>query len=929
MANLRVDKITSTETFETTGSVQFDGSGDYLETTLDAFGTSEFTIEYWIAPNSISGSYVGTVRLQATTTTKRIEQAFQGSTLQIYTDTGAWRDTGFAPPTSQWTHIALVKYNNKLNLYANGSSVWEVTNTRDYDESFNVDIGSHVNSLNGNISNVRIIKGTALYTANFKPPMRELEVVPGTVLLACQSKTDATLEKTGKTITVTGNAVASELTPGILTPVPKAGAGSAITGSVEFNGGTTSNPGDYLSVPNTEDLRLGSSDFTVEAYVNFSNGATNNGVIVALWDNTNNQRSWNLYFDRSNGLYFAGSTNGSSGNNNVNASIDIEDGEWYHVAACRSGSTIKLFVNGVERASNTSVGTYYDNTTDLVTIGAQNHDNLVNFWKGFISNLRIVKGTALYTDDFIPPTRELKKVPGTVLLCCQDPDNPLTEATGKTITGYGSLSRTDIGVNLVTNGDFSVNTDGWSVLNTGTFTASGGQATLSDSDGTGTSPVAYQEITTFIPGAMYVFQFDTTAAREAYAYVSTTAGSNTLPQEPSSTYANPAYTGSLTGTRYIMFRATQSTMQINFSDGSGSDFDITVDNVKVYKLDPGNKASNFTPQVGDDRKVTFEGVTKINTENYFYLPTGNTVTRDSRSGRGLIAGGFIPGSEVNNIEYVTIASSGNAQDFGDLTVARRDPAGCASATRGIVFAGGFSNNRNVIDYVEISTTSNAIDFGDTTENSVFLGAAVSNSTRGVFAGGIKTSSPIRVNPEMQYVTIASRGDTLEFGELSVTRYAMQGAGSPTRGMFFGGAPAPAPAALTNTIDYITIAATGNAVDFGDISVADRNMMTCSNSIRSVIAGGQEPSAHQDRIEYVTNASTGNAQDFGNLITSRSRGSAASSQTRGLIFGGYSPSNVNTIDYVTFATTGNASDFGDTTQAIRDQAGFSDSHGGLG
>ena len=66
--------------------------------------------------------------------------------------------------------------------------------------------------------------------------MRELEVVPGTVLLACQSKTDASLEKTGKTITVVAQAVASELTPGILTPVPKAGAGSAITGSVEFDG---------------------------------------------------------------------------------------------------------------------------------------------------------------------------------------------------------------------------------------------------------------------------------------------------------------------------------------------------------------------------------------------------------------------------------------------------------------------------------------------------------------------------------------------------------------------------------------------------------------------------------------------------------------------------------------------------------------------
>ena len=73
--------------------------------------------------------------------------------------------------------------------------------------------------------------------------MRELEVIPGTVVLACQSKTDVSLEKTGRTITVNGNAVANELTPGLLTPVPKAGAGSAITGSVEFDG-----TGDYLSL---------------------------------------------------------------------------------------------------------------------------------------------------------------------------------------------------------------------------------------------------------------------------------------------------------------------------------------------------------------------------------------------------------------------------------------------------------------------------------------------------------------------------------------------------------------------------------------------------------------------------------------------------------------------------------------------------------
>ena len=61
---------------------------------------------------------------------------------------------------------------------------------------------SGTNEAQGFISNARVVKGTALYTANFKPPMRELEVVPGTVLLCCQSKTDASLEKTGKTITV-------------------------------------------------------------------------------------------------------------------------------------------------------------------------------------------------------------------------------------------------------------------------------------------------------------------------------------------------------------------------------------------------------------------------------------------------------------------------------------------------------------------------------------------------------------------------------------------------------------------------------------------------------------------------------------------------------------------------------------------------------
>ena len=124
--------------------------------------------------------------------------------------------------------------------------------------------------------------------------MRELEVVPGTVLLACQSKTDASLEKTGKTITVSGNAVASELTPGILTPVPKAGAGSAITGSVEFTGN------DYLIVPDSSDFEFGTEDFTIECWINASDLKHERHIpIIQKGDSTgNNQYDWRLYFNR-------------------------------------------------------------------------------------------------------------------------------------------------------------------------------------------------------------------------------------------------------------------------------------------------------------------------------------------------------------------------------------------------------------------------------------------------------------------------------------------------------------------------------------------------------------------------------------------------------------------------------------------------------
>jgi hypothetical protein len=121
---------------------------------------------------------------------------------------------------------------------------------------------------------------------------------------------------------------------------------------------------------------------------------------------------------------------------------------------------------------------------------------------------------------------------------------------------------------------------------------------------------------------------------------------------------------------------------------------------------------------------------------------------------------------VNVIQYVTIASAGNAIDFGDLTQGRSsNPGGCSSATRG-VFAGGEkfspSAKSNVIDYITIASTGNALNFGDLAEATIRL-SGTSNSTRGVFGGGV---SSVTINV-IQFVTIASTGNTTDFGDLLV------------------------------------------------------------------------------------------------------------------------------------------------------------------
>jgi len=300
---------------------------------------------------------------------------------------------------------------------------------------------------------------------------------------------------------------------------------------------------------------------------------------------------------------------------------------------------------------------------------------------------------------------------------------------------------------------------------------------------------------------------------------------------------------------------------------------------------------------------------------------------------GFFGGGYTP-TQTNVIQYFNITSSGNAIDFGDLTQARgTGNAAVASTTRGI-WQGGNANpvvlNSNVIDYITIASTGNALDFGDLTVGRRTGSAAGNNSTRGILAGG---GSPTNANNTIDYITMASVGNSTDFGDLTTPRYRLGAATNSTRALQFGGS-APGDAQNAN-IDYITIATLGNSANFGSLTNAARMTAGFASTTRGCRIGGYsdggggDPAGWFNIIDYVTIATTGNATDFGDLTVGRAYLAGIDNSIKGLGAGGRTPSgNENIIDFVTIASTGNASDFGDLLSAIYGNAGSSNANAGV-
>jgi hypothetical protein len=381
--------------FSQTGwSGYFDGTGDQLAVNSMTFSANAVTVEAWVYFTADSfGSF---------------HDIFIINSVGMLLDSGRLRFYGFSATTAsatitrnKWVHVAVVKEsNNTLKGYYDGvecfsttsSTVWQPSNQTGYIGSWS---SGSTEFFPGYISNLRL-SNVARYTSNFTPPTSPFSSDANTILLSCQSNRFIDNSNNNFAITRNGDTSIQAFAPF----APTAAYSTAdVGGSGYFDGN-----GDYLSLPSSQtNLQPESGNFTLEfwyytsvtpsGYINlFSYGAGGNALRLFLYT-TNSLTVW------------TGSSLLITANN-----VHVANA-WNHVAIVRSGTTLTIYVNGV------NVGTNNNNSTNYVgNLNIAFEDGQASL-TGYISNFRLIKGTAVYTSAFTPPTAPLTNIANTSLLC--------------------------------------------------------------------------------------------------------------------------------------------------------------------------------------------------------------------------------------------------------------------------------------------------------------------------------------------------------------------------------------------------------------------------------------------------------------------------------------------------------------------------------
>lgn len=370
-------------------------------------GTQDFTVEMWYYMTA-TGSYTTLFNLGAYNT--GIFMRIDSTTYDMYIVNSQVYLTGTAP-LNQWVHLALVRKTNNLYLWANGVQVGTtVANSTSISPTAALMIGTSAHatgeSFTGYISNLRFVIGTGLYTSAFTPPTSPLTAIAGTVFLGLNNSTHVDSSTVAATITTGGG------TPRLTMFSPFTTQGVTVTGGTITSPYTSSgsfivnSTADYGMIPHNTiyDFSTGGS-WSIEAWIYTTGASSAYRTIIAK---RNAVASWEIFIAVTTNYF--GFYNGTQ----YLTSIPILNNIWYHVAACYDGATMRLFVNGVQGYSgavNAVTG------TDNIYIGGAYFTSAMNeSFVGYISDLRVVRGRALYTATFIPPSSPLKATSETLLL---------------------------------------------------------------------------------------------------------------------------------------------------------------------------------------------------------------------------------------------------------------------------------------------------------------------------------------------------------------------------------------------------------------------------------------------------------------------------------------------------------------------------------
>jgi hypothetical protein len=387
-----------------------DASGDNLiavsANTANAMGTGDWTAEAWIFLNvgGLTPFVFDTLPTSSGSATGLRMRLNASNQLQLWQYGSAVLTSTTTVAVGTWTHVALVKSSGTTTAYINGTA----SNT--YSDSGNYICGTNrpmigsdgfnngsENTLNGYISNLRLVKGTAVYTGNFTPSTTPLTAISGTSLLACQSNRFKDNSSNNFTLTANGTPTVQRFNP--------FGTSTAYSTSVIGGSGYFDGTGDYLSLANNSNLDLGAGDFTLEVWI-YRLNTSGAKIIWSQWNNNGDSAS-QLLTNGSSFIFRIGATQWSFGSFSANS--------WTHVAVSRSGSTVTMFVNGA--VSSTQTNSTDVTTTSQTVLGANDLGATpANFFSGYMAGFRQVKGTAVYTSAFTPPTSPPTAITNTQLL---------------------------------------------------------------------------------------------------------------------------------------------------------------------------------------------------------------------------------------------------------------------------------------------------------------------------------------------------------------------------------------------------------------------------------------------------------------------------------------------------------------------------------